>query len=212
MGAKEKRYLLLTIYIFSFIIMLFGVAFSYFTARTRSDNNAVATKSGKLTLTLEVVAKFPTGKLAPMNDTDVMQAFHNQCIDSNGRTACAAYEITVSNETAKQDVAGTVDFSINHIENLNYLVLDEQDNVYQNITKINKSTKNLSLGRNFILDSALESGIPTKRKFTLIIWLSNKNYNQLEDANGTYEASITYNSVYGQKLSSTISSTEKGGN
>ena len=212
MGTKEKKYFLLSIYIFSFIIMSFGIAFSYFTARARSENNAISTKSGKLSLSLEVASKFQSGKLIPMNDTDVMKAYHNECLDSNGSTACTAYDIIVTNETVEQLVDGTVDFTINHIENLSYLVLDEKENIYQNITKINKSTKNLPLGSSFKLDSALESGIPTKRKFTLIIWLSNYDYDQVEDKGGNFNASITYNSIYGQQLSSTVSGFEKEGN
>lgn len=211
MDKREKKYLLLAIYIFSFIIMSFGVAFSYFTARTRSENNALSAKSGHLSLELEITQKYSGYKLVPMDDSDVLRAYQNGCLDINGRGACSAYNILITNKTAKQNIEGTVDFTINHIENLSYLVLDENGNIYQNITKINKSTKNLPLGSNFILDSALETGIPTKKEFTLIIWLSNYDYNQKEDAGGTFEASITYNSIYGQQLSSTVSGSKKDG-
>ena len=212
MSAKDKKYLLLTIYIFSFIIMLFGVAFSYFTARDRSNNHALDVKSGHLTLGLEVSSKYAGHKLIPMNDIDVMRAYHNDCLDDYGNGACVAYDIEVTNDSAKQDVIGTVDFNIEHIDNLSYLVLDEKEDIYQNITKIEKSTKNMPLGSNFILDSALETGITTKRKFTLLIWLSNYNYDQVEDKGGTFSASVTYNSIYGQKLSSTVSGSERDGN
>lgn len=209
MRAKDKKSLLLMLYVFIFIFMCFGVAFSYFTARTRSENSALNVKSGKLTLSLEVASKYAGHKLIPLEDSDVMKAYRNECVDDYGQSACDAYDIEVINDSAKQDVIGSIDFEIEHIENLNYLVLDEEERIYQNITKIEKSTKNMPLGSNFILDSALETGVPTKRKFTLIIWLSNYDYNQVEDIGGTYKASITYNSIYGQKLSSTVTGSEK---
>ncbi len=212
MEAKDKKSLLLMIYIFSFIFMLFGVAFSYFTAKTRSENNALDTKSGRLTLGLEVASRYSGHKLIPLADSDIMKAYHNGCVDDYGNGACVAYDIEVINDSAKQDVIGTVDFDIEHIENLSYLVLDENENIYQNITRIEKSTKNMPLGSNFILESALETKIPTKRDFTLLIWLSNYDYDQVEDKGGTFAASITYNSIYGQKLSSTVSGAEKEGN
>ncbi len=210
MKAKDKKYLLLTIYIFSFIIMLFGVTFSYFTARDRSNNDALDVKSGHLTLELEVASKYSGKNLIPLADSDIMRAYRNKCVDDYGNGACDAYDIEVTNDSAKQDVVGTIDFNIEHISNLSYLVLDENEEIYQNITKIEKSTDGMPLGSNFILDSALETGIPTKKKFTLVIWLSDLERHQEEDVGGKYSASITYNSIYGQKLSSTISGTEEG--
>ena len=212
MEAKEKKGFLLMIYIFCIIIMLFGITFSYFTARARSKNNALDVKSGHLSLGLEVASKYTGYSLIPLNDSDVMKAYHNKCLDDNGMGACSAYDIIVTNDSARQDVVGSINFDIEHISNLSYLVLDEEENVYQNITKIEKSTNNMPLGSNFILESALETGIPTKKKFTLIIWLSNFDYNQVEDRGGNFTASISYNSIYGQKLSSTVSGTEKGDN
>lgn len=212
MEAKDKKSLLLMLYIFIFIFMCFGVAFSYFTARAKSENSALNVKSGKLTLSLEVASKYSGHKLIPLADSDVMKAYHNKCVDDYGNGACVAYDIEVSNDSAKQDIIGTIDFEIEHIENLSYLVLDEDEKIYQNITKVEKSTKNMPLGSNFILDSALETGVATKRNFTLVIWLSNFDYDQVEDKGGTFSASITYNSIYGQKLSSTVSGSEKEGN
>ena len=212
MEEKDKKSLLFILYIFSFIIMLFGVSFSYFTAKARSDNTALNAKSGKLTLGLEVSSKYTEHKLIPAADADIMKAYHNECVDDYGNGACVAYDIEVTNDSAKQDVIGTIDFKIEHIENLSYLVLDEEENIYQNITKIEKSSTNMPLGNNFILDSALETGIPTRKKFVLVIWLSDYDYNQEEDRGGTFSASITYNSIYGQKLTSTVSGMEEGGN
>lgn len=208
-NISYKKGILIMIYVFAIIFMFFGISFSYFSARTKSENQALNTKSGKLTLSLEITSKYTDYKLIPSDDEDIMKAYHQKCLDDKGNGACLAYDITVSNETARQDVVGTIDFNVNHIENLSYIVLDEEENIYQDITKIKDKTTNLPLGEHFILDSALETKVPTMRKFTLIIWLSNFDYDQVEDKNGSFTASVTYNSIYGQKLTSTVSGTEK---
>ena len=66
----------------------------------------------------------------------------------------------------------------------------------------------MPLGGNFILDGAIETGTVISRKFTLIIWLSNLNQEQNDESGGTYSASIEYSSIYGQKLSSSVSGEE----
>lgn len=211
MKSKYSKEILLMIYIFSFIFMLFGITFSYFSSRIRTENKALDTKSGHITLSLEIAKKYNSDKLIPTDDTDIMKAYHNECKDDNGRQACDAYDIIVSNDSERQLVNGIVDFDIDHIENLSYLVLDEEGKIYQNVTKIEKSTKNMPLGGEFVLEKS-DIGTPTKRSFTLIIWLTNLEYNQVEDAGGKYSASITYNSIFGQKLSSTVSGIKEGGN
>ena len=50
MKDKEKRYFLIAIYMFSIIFLFFGVAFAYFTARDKSQRDALDVKSGQLTL------------------------------------------------------------------------------------------------------------------------------------------------------------------
>ena len=190
--------------------MLVGLSFSWFTARTRSKNNALVTKSGALTLSLDVSKKFSTSGLIPTRDIDIMKAYHNECVDDYGSTACLAYDIVITNDSATQDIVGTIDFTLNHIENLSYLVLDEDDNIYQDITKIDKSASLLPLGSSFVLDGALETGVPTQRKFVLVIWLSDYDYNQVQDIGGSFFASVTYNSIYGQNLTSSVIGSERG--
>ena len=212
MKVKEKKFLILMIYTFSMIVMIIGITFSYFTTKTRSNKDALSIKSGHLFLTLDVESKYSGHKLIPLADSNVIEAYNNKCFDDYGNGVCVAYDIIITNDTVKQDVMGNIDFNVENINNLSYLVLDEESNIYQKITKVEENTKNMPLGSNFILDSAFDTGTSTKRKFTLVIWLSDYDSNQLGDMGGNFTASITYNSVYGQKLSSVISGYEKENN
>lgn len=205
MKESNKKKILLTIYLFSIIFMLIGFTFSYFTAQTRSSNNALSIKSGKLKLSLNVSPKYTDYKLIPTDDEDIMKAYNQKCLDDAGSGACLAYDIVVTNDSVTQDVVGKISFTLDHIENLKYLVLDENGNIYQEITSITDDNV-MPLGEHFIIEKKEE---PAKqRKFVLVIWLSNLNQSQDYEKGGTFKASVNYNSVYGQSLTSGVSWTE----
>lgn len=212
MKIKNKKNLFVILYLLILVTLLLEVTFSYFTAKAKSGNNALDAKSGELTLSLSVASKYSGVSLIPLDDNDIMKAYHNKCVDDKGRGACVAYDIALLNDSARQKVIGTIDFEINGIENLSYMVLDEKEKVYQQITKISNSISNMPLGGYFILDSAFELGRATKKNFILLIWLSDYEYDQVEDKGGNFSATITYNSIYGRKLSSNIIGLNSGGN
>lgn len=210
MSSKEKTLLFLAIYIFSFIFMSFGGAFSYFSARTRSHENALDAKSGHLSLGLEIKAKYAGHDLIPIDDKDIMIAYNKECKDNKDKGVCLAYDIFITNNSVRQDVTGNIDFELDHIENLSYLVMDENGNVYQETKKVSGTVSGMPLGNNFILDTASEEA-PITKKFTLLLWITNMDYEQKEDYNGNFSAYVTYNSIFGQKLSSNISGKEVDG-
>ena len=136
-----------------------------------------------------------------------MTAYKNKCVDIHGKGACLAFELEVSNFNSQQDMIGTIDFEVVGIENLSYIVLDEEGNEYLGKTSIkNGITEGMSLGEHFILGDATETN-PTTRKFTLIVWLTNlSDKDQTDfDAGGSFTAAVSYESViYGSKLTGTI--------
>ena len=185
---KINLFLLITT-IFSSVILLVGATFSYFTTKNMSEMNALAIEAGKVKLGLGVSPIYANNKLIPTNDEDIMKAYNQKCIDDYGFGACLVYQFEVYNFNAKQDVIGKIDFDVNDIENLSYMVLDENDNVYLDKTSVgNGITKDLPLGEHFILDNASQLNGKSK-KFKLIIWLTNlKDVDQNDtDGGGTGE-------------------------
>ena len=143
-----------------------------------------------------------------ISDEDVldMTAYNNKCIDIYGNGAYLAYDLEITNFNGNQDMIGTIDFNVDGIENLSYIVLDEEGNKYLGKTSVkNGITENMSLGEHFLLNNATESN-PSKRNFTLIVWLTNLNEDQTDfDAGGSFTASVSYESaIYGSKLTGTI--------
>ena len=201
---KSKIFLSVTS-IFSILILLLGTTFSYFSISNKSDNDALAVNASTVDLKLGITPKYVGHKLIPTNDEDIMIAYESKCVDIYGFGACLAYDVEVSNGSSKQDLIGTIDFSVMGIENLSYMLLDQNGAVYLEKTPIKgESTVGMSLGKNFVLDDASVDN-RTIKKFVLIIWLTNLNELQDEyDAGGTFSASITYQSVLGNKLTGSI--------
>lgn len=213
MKQNKINVFLLVTSILSTFILLIGATFSYFSTRNMSKMNALAVEAGKVRLGLGVSPLYTGYKLIPTNDSDIMTAYNQKCLDDYGSGACLAYEFEVYNFNLKQDVIGKIDFNVEGIENLSYIVLDENDTIYLDKTSVgNGITKDLPLGEHFILEDATELNSKSK-KFKLIIWLTNLEQDQNEtDAGGQFSATITFSSVYGGKLTATIDGYESSDN
>lgn len=193
----KKNKFMMIISILVLVVFLLGTTFSFFAASTISDQNldfAAANFSAGVT-----ISELYGGKsLIPMNDFDVMVGYNNQCVDKYGYGACYAYNIHIENTGDKSSYVGTINFDVNDIENLKYLVLDEENNKYVEDTLI--SGDDQTLGNGFELDTG------ESRDFVLVVWLSNLSGPQDDqDAGGNFSASVTYESAYGNRITGTFS-------
>lgn len=205
---RANKFLFVTS-VLSILILTIGGTFSFFSVSNKSKYDAVKVEANKIQLSLSINPIYTGHKLIPTNDEDVlnMTAYNNKCVDIYGYGACLAYDLEITNFNGNQDMIGTIDFDVNGIENLSYIVLDENQKIYLEKKSVSKGiTENMSLGEHFLLYDATESN-PSKRNFTLIIWLTNlKEEDQTDfDAGGSFTASISYESaIYGSKLTGTI--------
>lgn len=201
---RSNKFLFVTS-VLSMIILLIGTTFSYFTISTQSETDALAVKSEKIELGLSILPLYTGHKLIPTNDKDIMLAYENKCVDLHNYGACLAYDIEVVNYNKSQDMIGKIDFEVEGIDNLSYIILDENNNIYQDKKNIaNGVSVNMPLGEHFILGDAINN-VPTKKKFVLLIWLTNLDKNQNEtDAGGNFTASVSYSAVAGSKISGSI--------
>ena len=194
----KKSNILSIIWSLAFIFIAIGATFSYFSTMNASSTGAVAAGSGHVGIGLFVTPLFDSKPLIPMNDDDIWKAYDNECIDDNEYGACQAYNVDVVNNGGESDYTGTINFEIGNITNLNYMVLDENDNVYVPKTRINSGTDQ-TMGNSFTITDG------ETKNFKLLIWLSNYTRNQdEEDGGGTYSASMTFESVGGYKISGAI--------
>ncbi len=202
---RRNRIFFLTTTIISFIFMLIGATFSYFTANTSSGLNAITADAAQISVGLSVSSLYTGHKLIPMNDTDLDTAFAQSCVDDLGNGACIAYTLSISNFDLATEVVGTIDFTINGIENLSYIVLDDQGNHYTNINHIDSSNSTgLTLGPAFTLQEGT-SQLPTTKTFTVIIWLTEIGDEQdAVDADGSFTADVTYSTSSAGRITATV--------
>ena len=134
-----------------------------------------------------------------MNDADYMKAYNNKCVDIYGYGACQLYDITLENIDTTITYVGKIKFELDQIEHLNYMLLDENDEVYLDKTEI-ISGEDQEMGDEFSLDAG------ESKSLKLLIWLPNYDYDQnSEDAGGYFNAAVTYESTYGSRITGAIS-------
>ena len=196
----KKNKFLPIVSILSLIIILVGSTFSYFAATASSNSDAIGFTALGFNTSVEITALYNDKALIPMDDTDVMTGYSHNCVDDHGYGACQAYNINVSNAGDTTSYDGSITFNVTGIDNLKYLVLDEDENEYVGATQI-VSGNDQTLGDGFSL------GANESKDFILIIWLSNLSGPQDDDdANGSYSASVTYQAVGGSRITGTFSS------
>lgn len=203
---KENKFIFV-ISVLSILILCVGGTFSFFSVSNKSKYDAVKVQAQKIQLALNINPLYTGHKLIPTNDYDIMKAYQNKCVDIYKRGACLAYDLEVSNFNGEQDIIGQISFEVNGINNLSYMLLDEEGKEYLGKTSVlNGKSEKLSLGEHFILGEATEND-PATKKLTLLIWLTNlKDEDQTEiDADGSFSAAVSFESItYGSKLTGTV--------
>lgn len=204
MKNKKKNKILSLIWIATYTVMVFGATFSYFTSSRRSEIGAVATTSATIGTDLNISALYSNKDLIPMNDVDVMQGYEHKCVDINGYGACQTYSIDITNLGKKSEYTGTINFNLSGIEHLNYLILDENDNIYYDKIEIISETDQ-SLG------PVIELENNETKNLKLVIWVPNYEYNQNnEDSAGYFSAIVSFESSNGSRVTGTISGQNNG--
>lgn len=204
MNNNINKFLLVTT-ILSMAILLIGGTFSYFSLSQMSKLNAIAVEAGKVRLGLGVSPIYTGYKIIPLDDKYINVAYNQKCIDDVGNGACLAYGLEVFNFELGTEVEGIIDFHLDGIENLSYMVLDEGGNVYKEITHIDVNSPNgLSLGNAFRLDDA-KDGNSTSKKLILLIWLTDNGKSQEDtDAGKTFSADVTFRTSLGGRLTASV--------
>lgn len=187
--------------IFSVIILGIVATYAYFASDVSSSEGALSVNSASFSLSLDVTPVYYYNKLIPMNDDLAITGFNNECVDSNEFYVCQVYEIKIANTggTGQQErLLGVINFSLTNIQNLKYMLLDDNGNIYKDTTEA-LNGEDLSLGNFVELDDE------SSKTFNLVIWLSDTGSAQdNQDANGTFSASVTYTGVRGEDVSSMI--------
>ncbi len=196
----KKNMIIPMVWVLTLIIMMIGATISYFTSITKSEKG-INVSAASVGFDLLVEPLYTENALLPIKDEDILNAYKSECMDINNNGACQAYNISINNTGETQDLVGIINFKLDNMENLKYLVLDDKGEAYTDKIKV-ISDSSQSLGDNFTLNAS------TSKKFVLLIWLPDTGKDQPEDMNGSFLASVTYTSASGSHLTGSIAGVE----
>lgn len=193
----------LIISILSLVFMTLGTTFAFFTSFIKSDNDAVEVKSANYKLSADITPLYNSKKIIPTNDTDIMKAFKQKCIDSKEFGACYAYNIKITTEGDPQDVIGYLSFNAEELPNLKYMILDS-DNLDENNDYLVYKEESYANSENKEIGDVIHLENGKTRNLILIVWLSNLNVPQNEEIAKSFTGHFTVNSTLGTKITGSL--------
>ena len=200
----DNKKIIIVVIIFSLVLLSVIGTYAYFSTNVSSSGGALNARTAKFSISLDVRGMYTSNQLIPMANNLALTGYDNGCVDNNNFDVCQVYSITLENNSGTgqdEKLLGTIMFNINHVNNLSYMLIEANKNVYTGPTAIVNNT-DLSLG-NYV---TLRDG--ESKTLYLIIWLSDSGNNQTSvDAGGNFNASVTYTGVTGDSLSSMITGT-----
>ncbi len=165
-SESGKRFLAVMASI-TFVVIVIGATFAYFTAKAQSDENAVNTASHfvqvdytegsksmqaiDLIPASEEVALFSYHGMKYNDDNEVVYTDNDQCVDDNKRTICSIYSFEVTNlGDIDQHLGAFITITSNEFKNLKYVLYNvtdvtDEDTVLEKYNhKVKISTGNLA--------------------------------------------------------------------
>jgi len=196
------------------IIIVAGSTFAFLSATVVAGGNSIngSTYEFNVTLALDTIKG---DDLIPVEDNLITSFLNsaNPCVDSRGHAACSIYKLTLTNRGSAQTLNGymetkTTTYTTNHLK---YGVYTKSGSTYTLIsdtknTSIETNTRNTFTLNNNNITFNLNNGTSssTSSEYYLVLWLSNVDYNQLEDQNKNYSGKVVFKSTTGETISATF--------
>lgn len=212
---NKIKLIYLIVILLTIVISITGATYAYWTATTNSTANAVKTNSTIYSISMQISPLYTNHTLIPMNDENALKGLKNNCIDKYGRGACLAYKIRVYDYNEDLNfISGTMDINTKNMENLSYMMYRINDEYNENncviIDEKNycivKDIGHMGDGVGLSLGDKYDVlGMP-ETEFIILIWLTNKNFNQNDIDIGEFNAIITMQAGNGGEVKGSISS------
>lgn len=212
MDSKKTKIVIFIIVVL--IIGTLGFTYAFFGASAQNDNIVGTTYSAKFGIEAYEIKK--STKLIPINDDLITKAVNkadNKCVDDDGKEICSLYKIDVVNNGGEIDLHGFIRTSNSTYltNNLKYMVYSEENGILTPVTDV--MTLSHTSGdtvyfkkNNTNINITVEDGSSEKTTKTYYVsfWLSEINGEQNDDQGKSYNCKIGFESMYGDKLSSTF--------
>lgn len=214
MNSSKRKILIISI-IVVIIILVAGGTYAYFTASGSNSGNIVGSTYTS-DFGIEVYEVQKSTSLIPLNDdlvTTAVSKASDKCLDNDGQEICSLYKLDVVNNGAAIDLQGFIRTSTSTYtsSNLKYIVYTENGGTYTPVTDALVLThnsgdtvyfkKNSTNYTTSLLDGTTN---PQKVTYYIVFWISEIEGEQNEDQSKTFDCKIGFESIYGDKLTSTF--------
>ncbi len=212
--SRQKKKIILVIVIIILIASL-GVVYAYFTASSSNSNNIVGSTYTS-DFGIEVFEIQKSTSLIPLSDELVTTAVNktdNKCLDNDGQQICSLYKLDIVNNGGPIDLHGFIRTSNSTYtsNNLKYMVYTNSGNTFTPVTDVLTLTHNSGDtvyfkkdGTNYITNIADGTNGAQKVTYYIVFWISEIEGEQNDDQSKTFDCKIGFESVYGDKLTSTF--------
>ena len=204
---KSNNIILSIIIVLLLVIAIVGATFAYFSASTigNGDNISGQTSNFRVAINIETVKG---GNLIPVVDDLIDDTLNSDyvCEDARGYTLCDLYRIRLTNSGDPVTLMGTMKtiYSNYESDNLKFQLFTLSGSTYTEISDMITIDHDTNSQNSFVLEDiaiefSLTDGNTTNQisDYYLAIWLSDAEYNQLEDQDKVYEGNIMFTSDNG---------------
>lgn len=207
---KGNHGFLVIMSILTFILVIIGASFAYFTAKARSDDRALDMASHFVQISYSDGREMQADDLIPTSDSVAIRSYNGesvngQCKDDNERTVCSIYKFEVTNlGSIAQHLGARINIENNELLSLKYALFN-----VTNLQNITDSSNKIKISEGFLpttndvelLDpyyiignvGQLEQVINANstEKYELVLWLYDNNNPQDYEQAKSFSASVT---------------------
>lgn len=220
MKGKSSEKFLVIMSILTFLVVLVGATFAYFTAKARSDNEALDMASHFVEVAYSDGRELQSNQLIPTSKNVAMASYnglseYGQCRDDNNMSVCSIYKFEVTNlGSISQSLGALINIDHNGFKSLNFSLFNvtNANDIYDASNKIQISEGTFPntidnpdylsngvlppfyiIGNDNQIPQTLAPGVT--EKYELVIYLYDnyqvQNYEQGKEIAGTVTVSLT---------------------
>ena len=214
MNFINKKIIILVV-ITIILIGLVGGTYAFFMASKTNSGNIVGSTYNS-NFGIEVFEVQKSTSLIPLSDdliTAAVSKTNDKCLDNDGQQICSLYKLDVVNNGNAIELQGFIRTSTSTYtsSNLKYMVYTENGGTYTPVTDALVLTHNSGdtvyfKKNNANYTTSLLDGTTSPQKVTyyIVFWISEINGDQNVDQSKTFDCKIGFESIYGDKLTSTF--------
>ena len=213
--SKRKTVIISIIIVIIIIAVVIGATYAYLTASSTNSGNIVGSTYTS-NFGIEVYEIQKSTSLIPLSDdliTTAVSKTNNKCLDNDGQEICSLYKLDIINNGIAVDLQGFIRTSTSTYtsDNLKYMVFTSNGNTFVPITDVLTLSHNSGDtvyfkkdGNNYITKMFDGSTTPQTVTYYIVFWISEIEGEQNEDQSKIFDCKIGFESIYGDKLTSTF--------